>query len=123
MYISPFFHHSEGKLCKYSPNEQYICNKMKHRLIIRDSETLQLIQLYNFLEEIHDVIWSNNSELILCILLKKEPTIQIWKIKDNKWHYKIYLPSIIGINKVIWSPDDNSILVVDSLQVIIFLFF
>lgn len=44
---------------------------MQYRLIIRDVNTLQILQLYTCLDQIQYIEWSSDSLFILCAMYKR----------------------------------------------------
>jgi WD40 repeat protein len=104
-----------GYLCSFSPNGQFIGTAVEHRVVIRDAETLQIVQLYNCLDIVEELVWSPDSELLLCASHKKG-SIQIWSLRDPEWNASID-EGIAGLTAVKWAPDSRHILSFSDFQV------
>ena len=61
----------------YSPDGRYIASAEEYRLVVRDVDTLQIVQLYSCLDRVKHIQWCCRSEYILCGLLKR-PTVQVY---------------------------------------------
>jgi hypothetical protein len=114
MDFSETFAHSNAKLCKCSPNGKYLATPLKYRLVIRDSETLQIVQLFCCIDLIDIVEWSEDSKYILCGLLKRACT-QIWSIDQPEWICKID-EGATGLSNVMWAISGRHILTVADFQ-------
>lgn len=44
---------------------------VQYRLVIRDVNTLQILQLYTCLDQVDHIEWSGDSVLILCAMYKR----------------------------------------------------
>ena len=66
MDLSDIYPQSNYNSCKYSHNGRYIASLMKHNLVLRDAQSLDIIQLFSCLDEISTIIWSPDSSYILC---------------------------------------------------------
>jgi hypothetical protein len=49
-------------LPSYSPDGRYLAAANEYRVIIRDVETLTVVQVYSCLDKIHYIEWSPNSK-------------------------------------------------------------
>mgnify|MGYP001807593983 CR=1 FL=1 len=62
----PAMDFSEAYKCSllpsYSPDGQFLAAAVEYRLVIRDVESLQVVQIYSCLDKIHHVEWSPNSK-------------------------------------------------------------
>ena len=52
----------------HSPDGKYVCHTAEYRLIIRETETLRVVQLYSCVDRISAVEWSANSLYVMCTL-------------------------------------------------------
>lgn len=95
-------------LCTYSPNGEYIATCSSYRLVIRQSETLQIVRLYTCLDAIQKVEWSSDSSFLLCAMYKRG-VVQVWSIDEPDWTCKIDEGSA-GLIKAQWSPDGRHVL-------------
>jgi hypothetical protein len=71
--------------------------------VIRETNSLQIVQLYNCQDVIQDISWSNDSDLIL-VASYKMATFQIWSLTNETWAAQID-EGIVGCVKVQWAPD------------------
>uniref|UniRef100_A0A8C6CV47 WD repeat containing, antisense to TP73 n=1 Tax=Moschus moschiferus TaxID=68415 RepID=A0A8C6CV47_MOSMO len=95
-------------LCKFSPDGKYLASCVQYRLVVRDANTLQILQLYTCLDQIQHLEWSADSLFILCALYKRG-LVQVWSLEQPEWHCKIDEGSA-GLVASCWSPDGRHIL-------------
>jgi hypothetical protein len=95
-------------LSKFSPNGEFIATAVQQRLVIRQTDTLQILQLYTCLDNIQDLQWSPDSDLILCVSYKLK-TFQIWCLSNEKWTAQID-EGLAGLVKVMWTPDGRHLM-------------
>ncbi|XP_062962062.1 WD repeat-containing protein WRAP73 [Cynocephalus volans] len=95
-------------LCKFSPDGKYLASCVQYRLVVRDVNTLQVLQLYTCLDQIQHVEWSADSLFILCAMYKRG-VVQVWSLEQPEWHCKIDEGSA-GLVASCWSPDGRHIL-------------
>ncbi|KAL2103361.1 hypothetical protein ACEWY4_000229 [Coilia grayii] len=107
MNFSEVFKHTNQQ-CRVSPNGKYLATCVQYRLVIRDVNTLQILQLYTCLDQVDHIEWSSDSVLILCAMYKRG-LVQVWSLKQPDWHCKIDEGSI-GLLSSRWSPDGRHIL-------------
>ncbi|XP_076845139.1 WD repeat-containing protein WRAP73 [Brachyhypopomus gauderio] len=97
-----------NQLCKISPDGKYLANCVQYRLVVRDVNTLQILQLYTCLDQVAHMEWSSDSLFILCAMYKRG-LVQVWSLEQPDWHCKIDEGSI-GLVSSRWSPDGRHIL-------------
>nr|XP_020141068.1 WD repeat-containing protein WRAP73 [Microcebus murinus] len=97
-----------GLLCKFSPDGKYLASCVQYRLVVRDANSLQILQLYTCLDQIQHVEWSADSLFILCAMYKRG-LVQVWSLEQPEWHCKIDEGSA-GLVASCWSPDGRHIL-------------
>jgi len=97
-----------SNLCIFSPNGLYIAIAVQHRLVIRDAESLQIVQLFSCIDNIQAIEWSQDSEYILCASYKLG-VIQVWSLSDQEWTAKIN-EGVVGLTRVQWAPDGRHII-------------
>ncbi|XP_045860971.1 WD repeat-containing protein WRAP73 isoform X2 [Meles meles] len=95
-------------LCKFSPDGKYLASCVQYRLVIRDANTLQVLQLYTCLDQIQHVAWSADSLFVLCAMYKRG-LVQVWSLEQPEWHCRIDEGSA-GLVASCWSPDGRHIL-------------
>ncbi|KAG5838690.1 hypothetical protein ANANG_G00226270 [Anguilla anguilla] len=107
MNFSEVFKHS-NQLCRVSPDGKYLATCVQYRLVVRDVNTLQILQLYTCLDQISQMEWSSDSLFILCAMYKRG-LVQVWSLEQPDWHCKIDEGSA-GLVCSHWSPDGRHIL-------------
>lgn len=55
----------------YSPDGKYLACVVEYRLIIREAESLQVVQLYSCLDRVQYIEWAPNSLYVLCGLFTR----------------------------------------------------
>lgn len=58
-------------LVRFSPDGRYIASCSQYRLVIRDVQTLQIINLHTCLDPVQQLIWSPDSQFIMCAMFKR----------------------------------------------------
>ncbi|KAJ3057487.1 WD repeat-containing protein wrap73 [Rhizophlyctis rosea] len=101
-------------ICRFSPNGLYLANVVQFRVVIRDAETLQILHLFTCTDNVQEVLWSPDSELVLCASFKLG-NIQIWSLKDEKWTAKID-EGAAGCTTIKWAPDARHLLSFSDFQ-------
>ncbi|KAG2443903.1 hypothetical protein HXX76_002243 [Chlamydomonas incerta] len=101
---------SSGPPPAFSPDGRFVATVVEYRLIIREVETLRVVQLYSCLDRIDSMDWSSNSAYVLCGLCSRG-VIQIWSVENSEWTCKID-EGPAGVQCVRWSPDGAAVLVV-----------
>ncbi|KAF5832905.1 hypothetical protein DUNSADRAFT_11055 [Dunaliella salina] len=99
----------------YSPNGLYLATAVEYRLIIREVETLRVVQLYACLDRIDRLEWAGNSLYVLCGLYARS-IIQVWAVDQPDWTCKID-EGPAGIARTLWAPDGLSLVCIASFQI------
>ncbi|RNA02747.1 WD repeat-containing WRAP73-like [Brachionus plicatilis] len=107
MNFSDLFKQS-NQICEFSPNGKYLANVVQFRLIIRDLNSLEIINMYTCLDTINYIEWSRDSDFVLCCLNKRN-IIQVFSLENPEWKCKIDEGSA-GLAQANWSPDSRHIL-------------
>ncbi|XP_012589976.1 PREDICTED: WD repeat-containing protein WRAP73 [Condylura cristata] len=81
---------------------------VQYRLVVRDAQTLQIVQLYTCLDQVQHVEWSADSLFILCAMYRRG-LVQVWSLEQPEWHCRIDEGSA-GLVSSCWSPDGRHIL-------------
>ncbi|KAM7084177.1 LOW QUALITY PROTEIN: WD repeat-containing protein WRAP73 [Ciconia maguari] len=96
-----------GLLGRFSPDGRCLASCVQYRLVVRDVNTLQILQLYTCLDQIQYIV-SSDSLFILCAMYKRG-IVQVWSLEQPDWHCKIDEGSA-GLVASCWSPDGRHIL-------------
>lgn len=59
------------RLVKFSPNGQYIASCCQYRLVIRDTQTLQILNLQTCVDPVQYLTWSPDSLYVMCAMFKR----------------------------------------------------
>ncbi|XP_053256605.1 WD repeat-containing protein WRAP73 isoform X2 [Podarcis raffonei] len=97
-----------SQLCRFSPDGKCLASGVQYRLVVRDVNTLQILQLFTCLDQIQHIEWSSDSLFILCAMYKRG-IVQVWSLEQPDWHCKIDEGSA-GLVASCWSPDGRHIL-------------
>lgn len=95
-------------LSKFSPDGQYIVSCVSYKVIVRSTDTLQILRLYTCMDAVQHVEWSSDSGFLLCAMYKRG-ICQVWSIDQPDWTCKIDEGSA-GLNYAQWSPDGRHVL-------------
>ena len=101
-------HSQSGNLVRFSPSGRYVASAAGYRLILRDVDTLQILQLYSCIDEIEGLEWSCDSEYVLCSI-QKRGAAQVWSLSNKEWHCKID-EGPVGLAHARFSPDGRHVL-------------
>eukprot|EP00878_Enallax_costatus_P030883 GHUV01033690.1.p1 GENE.GHUV01033690.1~~GHUV01033690.1.p1 ORF type:complete len:164 (+),score=28.66 GHUV01033690.1:263-754(+) len=94
----------------YSPDGRYIAAAVEYRLVIREVDSLKVVQIYSCLDKISRIEWSASGKYIVCGLYARG-IVQVWSVDDPEWTCKID-EGPAGIKYVTWAPDGLSMLLI-----------
>ncbi|KAI8472330.1 MAG: WD40-repeat-containing domain protein [Monoraphidium minutum] len=94
----------------FSPDGVYVAAVVEYRLVIREVQSLNVVQLYSCLDKIHKLEWDSSSRYVLCGLYDRA-TVQVWSVDDPEWACKID-EGPAGVAHCMWAPDGLSVLLV-----------
>jgi WD40 repeat protein len=101
-------HSQSGGLVKFSPDGRWVASAANYRLVLREVDTLQIVQLYSCVDAIEALEWSSDSEYVLCSIYKRGAA-QVWSVRDKEWHCKID-EGPVGLAHARFSPDGRHVL-------------
>lgn len=101
-------HLQTAGLVKFSPCGAYVAHAAGFKLLLREVDTLQIVQLYCCIDEIEGIEWSCDSEYVLCSI-QKRGTAQVWSLSNREWHCKID-EGPVGLAHARFSPDGRHVL-------------
>ena len=101
-------HSQSSSLVRFSPNGRFVASAAGYRLILRDVDTLQIVQLYSCIDKIEGLEWSCDSEYVLCSI-QKRGAAQVWSLSNKEWHCKID-EGPVGLAHACFSPDGRHVL-------------
>ena len=101
-------------LVRWSPCGQYLAVANENRLMIRDAQSLQIVQRYSTVDVVQSLAWSPDSQLVLTAILKRA-VVQLWSVQDASWNCKIS-EGVAGLVHVRWTPDARHIVTVSDYQ-------
>ncbi|KAG1666484.1 hypothetical protein FOA52_004866 [Chlamydomonas sp. UWO 241] len=99
----------------YSPDGRYLAAAVEYRLIIREAESLQVVQLYSCLDRIDHIEWSPNSMYCLAAMYSRA-IVQVWSADQSDWACKID-EGPAGVAAARWSPDGSCVLAYASMGI------
>lgn len=105
--FSEAYKQSGGLLC-ISPSGRLVAVVLQFRLLIRDVETLQTVQVFSHEDEISHVEWSCDSLYVLCVLPRRG-LCHVWAVDNAEWYCKID-EGPLGVAHARWAPDGRHVL-------------
>lgn len=101
-------------LVRWSPCGRHLAVANGNCLVIRDAQSLQIVQRYSTVDVVQSLAWSKDSQLVLTAIYKRA-IVQIWSVKDASWSCKIS-EGIAGLVHSRWTPDARHIVTVSDFQ-------
>lgn len=92
----------------FSPNGRYLATAVDFRLVVRDVDTLNVVQLFSCLDKIQHIEWAADSDYLLCGLYRRA-MVQAWSVQQPDWTCKID-EGPAGIAHARWTPDGRQII-------------
>eukprot|EP01102_Stenamoeba_stenopodia_P010517 TRINITY_DN3178_c0_g1_i1.p1 TRINITY_DN3178_c0_g1~~TRINITY_DN3178_c0_g1_i1.p1 ORF type:complete len:276 (+),score=26.17 TRINITY_DN3178_c0_g1_i1:57-830(+) len=75
----------------FSSTGNYIASCMKNMLLVRDSESLEVVSAHTCVDTISRAEWSKNEARILCAMYSRG-IIQIWNVHNPRWTLRLNDP-------------------------------
>ena len=108
-----------SSLVEFSKNGEYLATAVQQRLVIRETLSMEIIQLYACLDDIQYLEFSMDSDLILACSYKSNG-YQVFSTTDENWTAQ-FSSGTSGLSKVIWAPDARHLLAFTEFDVILIL--
>lgn len=100
--------------CGISPDGELLALAAESALVIRDTGTMTVQQVFQCLDRINHVEWASNSVHILCTMSKRA-TVQIWSTAEPDWTARI-CQEAEGLVFARWAPDARHIITTSDFQ-------
>lgn len=94
----------------FSPDGSHVAAAVEYRLVLREVDSLKVVQIYSCLDRISALAWSPNSKYVLAGQYERG-IVQLWSLHEPDWAAKID-EGPAGIKHAAWSPDGTSVLLV-----------
>ncbi|XP_063689797.1 WD repeat-containing protein WRAP73-like [Bolinopsis microptera] len=99
----------------FSECGKMVANANGSKVLVRDVNTLQLLQMWVCYDTVRDIVWSPDSNYLASVSGNK---IQLWSMSDSAWRSCISETNG-GVDSVTWSPDSRHLLVLHQFSVFI----
>jgi WD40 repeat protein len=103
-----------GGCVTFAPDGKHVAYRVEHRVIVRDVETMSVVQLKACVDKIATILWSSDSLYYLCGMPQRG-VVQVWSLEDAEWNCKIDEGSA-GLAHVRWAPDGRHVLTTADFQ-------
>mmetsp|Transcript_59957 Transcript_59957/g.111165 ORF Transcript_59957/g.111165 Transcript_59957/m.111165 type:complete len:446 (-) Transcript_59957:63-1400(-) len=101
-------------LARWSPNGKLFAATDRNRLLIRDSASLRLVQVYVCVDKVTRLEWSAASVLVLCEVARAG-IVQIWHVTESAWQCRID-EGLAGLAFASFSPSASHVFVTAEYQ-------
>lgn len=112
--FTEIYKQSNSLVC-FSPNGEYLATGVQQRLVIRETQSLEIIQLYASLDDIQYLEFSSDSDLLL-VCSYKTNRYQVFSVSDESWTAQ-FESGTCGLSKVVWAPDARNLLAFTEFDV------
>lgn len=72
----------------FSPDGRYLATSVDSRCVIRDSDSLAVVQIFSCADKIDKIAWSPNNTHVLCALYHRS-LLHVWSLDNASWICKI----------------------------------
>jgi hypothetical protein len=107
-----------NSLVSYSKNGEYVATSVQQRLVIRETHSMEIIQLYACADDIQYLEFSSDNDLLL-VCSYKNNGYQVFSTTDETWTAQ-FNSGTCGLSKVMWAPDARHILAFSEFDVFLF---
>eukprot|EP00931_Biecheleriopsis_adriatica_P083334 TRINITY_DN56917_c0_g1_i1.p1 TRINITY_DN56917_c0_g1~~TRINITY_DN56917_c0_g1_i1.p1 ORF type:complete len:439 (-),score=67.50 TRINITY_DN56917_c0_g1_i1:122-1438(-) len=96
-------------LGRWSPDGKYLAAASQNRVLVREPETLKLVQVYICMDKVERIEWSPDSEFFFT-QIARQGVVQIWSLRDHEWNCRID-EGLAGVSAARWGPTSRHLLV------------
>lgn len=104
-----------GSMASYSPSGSYLATVFGIKVTVRDTMTLDVIQIFHCIDKPDKVEFSPDSEYLICAYLARG-AIQCFSLPDPDWKCRIN-EGVSGFINVFWMPNSRSIITVSDFGI------
>ena len=104
-----------GSMASYSPSGSYLATVFGIKVTVRDTVTLDVIQIFQCIDKPDKMEFSPDSEYIVCAYLARG-AIQCFSMPDPDWKCRIN-EGVSGFINVFWMPNSRSIITVSDFGI------
>lgn len=98
----------------FSPDGKLLATAAMYRLVLRDVDTLRIVQIFSCMDRIDHIEWSCDSKYVLCGIHARG-IAQVWSVEQPDWHCKID-EGPLGLAHVRWAPDGRHVLATSEFR-------
>jgi tricorn protease-like protein len=99
---------SNGLVNFSSHRTNYIAAASGNKLVIRDANSLEVIQIYSCIDKIERLEWAPDGQYLFCVMILRS-AVQVFSVADAKWTCRIN-EGVAGLVSAKWSPDSRHII-------------
>lgn len=101
-------------LGQWAPNGKHLAAVAQNRLLLREAETLKLVQVYVCVDKVERIEWSPDSEYVLT-QVARQGIVQIWSLRECNWECRID-EGLGGVAHARWGISAQHVFVVSEFQ-------
>eukprot|EP00440_Ansanella_granifera_P048816 gb/GFBE01052891.1/.p1 GENE.gb/GFBE01052891.1/~~gb/GFBE01052891.1/.p1 ORF type:complete len:452 (+),score=76.12 gb/GFBE01052891.1/:1-1356(+) len=101
-------------LGQWSHDGRYFAAAAQNRVLVREPETLKLVQVYVCIDKVERIEWSPDSEFLLTEVAR-QGIVQLWSLRDSEWTCRVD-EGLAGVSRACWGPTSKHLLVVADFQ-------
>lgn len=99
---------------QWSPDRKHLAVAAHNRVLLRDADSLNLVQVYICGDKVERIEWSPDSQYLLTEIAK-QGVVQVWSLADSKWTCRID-EGVGGIARARWGPSSRHVLIISDFQ-------
>lgn len=94
-------------LVQFSRRTNYVAAASGNKLIVRDANSLEIIQVFPCIDKIERLEWAPDGQYVFCAMIVRS-AVQVFCVADAKWTCRIN-EGVAGLVSAKWSPDSRHI--------------